>query len=111
MPKYKNSRIASDIQRYISDILLNEANDELLQTVTITSCRVSSDLSYAKIYFTSLSDLSKEQIVKEVNEAAPFIRGKLSEKIEIRHTPELKFIYDDSIEYGDRIEKILDTLS
>ena len=42
-----------------------------------------------------------------MNKAAPFIRGKLSDRIEIRHTPELKFLYDTSIEYGNHIEEII----
>ncbi len=110
MANHKVERIASSISRYISDILLNEADDELLKTITITGCEVSSDLSFCKVYFTSLSKLTKEQIVKEMNEAASFIRGRVSEKIEIRHTPEIRFYYDDSIEYGKRIEEIIKNL-
>ena len=110
MPNYKIARIASDIQKYVSDILMNEANDELLNTVTITGCTVTNDLSYAKIYFTSLEDMDKKSLEFELNEAAPYIRGKLSEKLEIRHTPTLKFIFDESIEYGKKIEDILNSL-
>ena len=97
MPKYKIARIASDIQRYLGEILINEVNDEILKSITITGCDVTNDLSYCKIYFTSIMDMDEKSLEKEVNEAAPFIRGKLSEKLEIRHTPELKFIFDKSI--------------
>ena len=108
MPKYKIARIASDIQRYLGDILINEVNDEILKS--ITGCDVTNDLSYCKIYFTSIMDMDEKTLEKEVNEAAPFIRGKLSERLEIRHTPELKFIFDKSIAYGEKIEKIIDSL-
>lgn len=111
MPSHKIARISADISRNISDILMNEANDELLKTVTITGCEVTNDLSYARVYFTSLSDLPKDDIERELNEAAPFIRGKVSERVDIRHTPELKFKYDESIEYGEKIEKIIKELS
>ena len=97
MPKYKIARIASDIQRYLGEILINEVNDEILKSITITGCDVTNDLSYCKIYFTSIMDMDEKSLEKEVNEAAPFIRGKLSERLEIRHTPELKFIFDKSI--------------
>lgn len=110
MPSHKAQRIASDIARNISEILLNEANDELLKTVTITGCEVTNDLSFCKVYFTSLSSLDKKDLEKEVNEAASFIRGKVSERVDIRHTPEIRFIYDESIEYGERIEKIIKNL-
>ena len=110
MSSYKIPRLASEIERAISDILANEARDEILKTVTITGCNLAKDLSYAKIYFTSMSSLSKEEIEKEVNEASHFIRGRLSERVDMRHTPELKFLYDESIAYGEKIEKIIKDL-
>lgn len=110
MPSHKIARIASDISRNISEIIANESRDNLLKTITITGCNVASDLSSAKVYFTSLSELSKEQLEKEMAEAAPYIRKELSDKIDIRHTPALKFVYDESIEYGNRIEKIIESI-
>lgn len=110
MSSIRIKRIASDIARHTSDILLNEANDKLLKTITITGCDVSSDLSFCKIYFTSLSELTKKDIEKEVNEAASFVRGKISERMDLRHTPEIRFIYDTSIERGEKIEKIIASL-
>lgn len=107
MPSHKIDKISSDMSRAISEILFTEAKDEILKSITITGCKVSRDLSYAKVYFTSLSDLPKEQLLKEVNESASFIRGHLASKLDLRHTPELTFVYDDSIEYGERIEKII----
>ncbi len=107
MANHKIQRISSDIQKYISNILLNETRDELLKSITITGCEVSSDLSYAKVYFTSLLNMDHKNLEKEMKEASPFIRGKLSSMIELRHTPQLNFVYDNSIEYGNRIEKKL----
>lgn len=94
----------------ISMILMEEVRDEDLKFVTITGCDITNDLSYAKVYFTVLDKDKKEKVLEDINNAASFIRGKLSERIEIRHTPELKFIYDDSIEYGEKIAKIIDKL-
>ena len=107
MPSHRLAKINSDVVREISEIIFSDARDELLKTITITAARVSKDLSYAKIYFTSLSDLDEKQITKEVNEAAPFIRGKLAQKLNLRKTPELNFIYDTSIKYANRIEAII----
>ena len=94
----------------ISMILMEEVRDEDLKFVTITGCDITNDLSYAKVYFTVLDKDKKEKVLEDINNAASFIRGNLSERIDIRHTPELKFIYDDSIEYGEKIEKIIDKL-
>lgn len=93
--------------RVISEILLEEARDELLKTVTITGCDVASDLSVAKVYFTSMKEMEEKQLEKEMEEASSFIRMKVAEKMNLRNTPKLTFVYDHSIEYGNKIEKIL----
>ena len=94
----------------ISVILMEEVKDESLKFVTITDCDITNDLSYAKVYFTVLDKEKKKEVLDSLNKASSFIRGKLSEKIEMRHTPELRFLYDESIEYGERMEKILENL-
>ena len=96
MPSHKQARVSSDIARVISEILFEEAKDELLKTITITGCRVSRDLSYAKVYFTSLLNMDHKKLEKELNEASSFIRGELAERIDLRHTPILEFVYDES---------------
>ncbi len=103
-------RLNHAFMQEISKILMEEVRDEDLKFVTITDCDITNDLSYAKVYFTVLDKEKKQKVLVDINNAAPFIRGKLSERIEIRHTPELKFIYDESIEYGEKMEKILDNL-
>ena len=111
MKNKKIKRLESDILRYLSDIIRNETNDELLKTLTITSVDLSTDLSYCKVYYTSLSNLDKKVLDKEVNEASSFLRGKLSDVLDIRHTPILKFIYDESLDYEKRIEEIINSLN
>ena len=110
MVNHKIDRIASDMLKYLSNIIYTETNDELLKTITITDIDLAKDLSYAKVYFTSISDMDHKSLEKEVNEASPFLRGCLAKVIEIRNIPELKFIYDESIAYGNNIEKIISNL-
>lgn len=107
MPSHKIERIASDINKYLSSILLIDTNDELLKNITIIDTKVSKDLGYAKVYFTSLLNMEHKDIEREVNEAAPFLRKELAKVLDVRNIPELKFIYDTSIEYADNIEKII----
>ena len=104
----KGERVASDMQRELGNILLLEAKDEDFKHVTITDCDVTNDLSFAKIYFTTTDD--REKVEKDLNNAAGFFRSLLAERLQIRHTPELSFIFDDSIEYGQKIEKIIEKL-
>ena len=106
----KTERIGSNLVKEISYILATEIKDEDIKFVTITGVDITSDLSYAKVYFTVLDDSKKESTLKALNGASHFIRGKLSERVDIRHTPELKFIYDESIEYGNHIDRIIDEI-
>ena len=106
----KIERIASEMIKQLSYILATEIKDNDIKFVTITDCKVSSDLSYAKVYVTVLDEAKKKETLEALNGASHFIRGKLSERVEIRHTPELKFIYDSSIDYGNHIEDIIEKI-
>lgn len=106
----KIQRLNNAYVEEISKILATEIRDEDIDFVTITDCDISSDLSYAKVYFTVLDSTKKESTLKALNNANGFIRTILASRIDIRHTPELKFIFDESIEKGQRIENIIDNL-
>lgn len=110
MNQIKLKRIESELVKTISEILLEESTDELLKTITITASEVSADLSFAKIYFTSMSEMTHKDLEREMNEASDFIRKFVAEKMDLRQTPKLRFVYDESIEYGSRIEKILEEI-
>ena len=110
MSNYNIQRIERDIEKYLPMIIQRECKDELLKSITITGCDLTHDLSFCKVYFTSLIDMDQKALEKEVNEASPFIRAKLASMMEIRNTPILKFVYDTSIEYAEKIEKTLEQI-
>lgn len=110
MASIKIERLNHAFQEEISMILMTEIKDEDIKFVTITGVETTSDLSYAKVYFTVLDDTKRKSTLEALNGAASFIRGKLAERVEVRHTPELKFIYDTSIEYGNHIDEIIDNI-
>ena len=99
----KNERINSNIQKEISYIIANEVKNPNVKFVTITAVDVTSDLSYARVYFTTLNN--NQETLKGLKSAKGYIRKSLADKIELRHIPELEFIYDESIEYGKKIEE------
>lgn len=103
--KLKAERASSDIQKELGNIMLFEAKDKDFKNVVITDVDVSNDLSYAKVYFTTIDD--REKVLKDLNNASGFFRSLLADRLKIRHTPELKFIFDESIEYAQNIEKII----
>ena len=102
----KIERLNNNFQTVISEILHKEVKNPVLNFVTITGCEITNDLSFCKVYFTTLSD-DKNEVMKDLKSSSSFIRGEISKRVEIRHTPELRFIFDESIEYGNKIEKIL----
>ncbi len=108
MENIKIERYNDAIQEELSKILMTEVKDEDIHFVTITGCDLSSDLSYCKVYVTVLDQSKKESTLQALNRAKGFLRSELSKRIEIRHTPELSFHYDESIAYGEHIEKILE---
>ena len=95
----------------ISKIIEEEIKDTRIGFVTITAVSITNDLSYAKIYVTVLNDNEKEETIKVLNNASKFIEMELSKRVDIRKMPELKFVYDESIEYSNNIESIIERIN
>lgn len=106
----KIERINSQMVKEISYILATEIKDNDIKFVTITAVKVTNDLSFAKVYFTVLDDTKRTSTIEALKNAAGFIRKELAERLEIRHIPELEFVYDESIEYGKKIETIIENI-
>ena len=106
----KLDRIESNMVKEISYILANEVKDKDIKFVTVTDCRVTSDLSYAKVYYTVLNMDKKIETAKALKNASGFIRKELMDRMDIRYTPELEFVFDESIEYGKKIENIIEEI-
>lgn len=111
MKQVKLERLNDLFREEISYILFTEVKDNNAKYVTITDVDITNDLSFAKVYFTLRNKEYLDSTQKALNRASSFIRGKLSDRVEVRHTPELKFIFDESIEYGEKIEKILEQIN
>ena len=108
----KTERIANLLVREISDILQNEVNDCDIKFVTITQCKVDTDLSLAQVYCTVLDQNKKDKCLHDLNGAKGFIKTELAKrKLEIRRIPDLRFIYDESVEYGNKIENIINKIN
>jgi len=106
----KTKRIGSLFVKEISAILNREIKDPMIQFVTITDCEVTNDLSFAKVYFTTLKEEKKEEIQNALNKASNFIELELAKRIEIRKMPQISFHYDNSIAYGEKIEKKIEEI-
>ncbi|MBQ9853446.1 MAG: 30S ribosome-binding factor RbfA [Bacilli bacterium] len=105
----KLDRLNSLFTEEISKIINEEVKDKSIGFVTITDSKVTSDLSFAKIYFTTLDD-NKEKVATVLNKASGFIRTMLCDRINIRKMPEIHFVFDESIDYGKKIDDIIERI-
>ncbi len=105
----RTERVSELILREISDIIAHDIRDTRIGMVSVSGVDVTRDLKNASVYVTVLGDEKDVDIsLKVLNNAAQFIRSRLIERIELRYTPVLKFLYDDSIVNGMRMDKILE---
>ena len=106
----KLDRLEHTFVEQISNILKTEIKDERIHFVTVTAAKITNDLSFAKVYVTILDDNEKESMLKQLNKASNFIERELSKRIEIRKMPNITFVYDESIEYANHIENIIEEI-
>jgi len=107
----KSERVSSELIKELNQILLTESTNKKFKQISITGADVSSDLSFAKVYFSVFNEKEKDELTTELTKAVPFFKKMLSEKLDIRQIPNLRFIYDESIEYGNKIEKLIQKIN
>lgn len=108
----KKDKINGIIQRELTQILQMEVKDPKIGFCTITAVDVTKDLSIAKIYVTFLGkDYKKRDGLEALKRSKGFIRSLLAKRLTIRRVPELIFVLDESLEYGNKIEGILKELN
>lgn len=105
-------RVADQIREILSELLQSEADDPRLDGVTIMAVSIDRELMYATVYVNSLrGEDARDDIMLALAAAAGFLRRELGRRIRIQHTPELRFEWDESLAYGDRIEGLLNSLN
>lgn len=96
------------IQKELGEILQREIKDPRIGFVTVTKVKVTPDLRIANIYISIYdSDEEKEQSIKGLESAKKYIRSLLGKRLDLKFTPEIKFFFDESIEEGIRISKLI----
>ncbi|HGK6671905.1 TPA: 30S ribosome-binding factor RbfA [Legionella feeleii] len=104
----RTDRVAEMMQRKLSQIIQQEIKDPRLPAfITISAVKVSADLGHAKVYFTVFNDDVKETAAI-LNAAASYLRSALARSVKLRTVPQLHFVYDESIEYGRRLSRLID---
>ncbi|MBI3148115.1 MAG: 30S ribosome-binding factor RbfA [Betaproteobacteria bacterium] len=102
-------RIGDQLQRELMDLLKNEVKDPRVGMVTITAIEVAADYGHAKVFFTHLAGAEHGAgAAAALEHAASFLRRELSHRLMLRSVPQLHFVYDDSIETGLKLSRLID---
>lgn len=109
----KNTRINQEVQKELSMLISREIKDPRINPMTsIVNVEVAPDLKTAKVYISVLGDEeSQKDTLKGLKSAAPFLRSCLAHSINLRNTPELHFVVDQSIEYGVNMSRLIDEVN
>ena len=109
----KNTRINMEVQRELSQIIRSEIKDPRIHPLTsVVAVEVTPDLKYCKAYISVLGDEEAgKATIEGLRSAASFVRRELAYRVNLRNTPEIKFILDQSIEYGVNMSKLIDEVT
>lgn len=108
MLPYKRSQRVSDLLRKeIADIIIYRLKDPRVGFITVTGVDVTNDIKIARVYVSILRDEERKTTLEVLNSAKSFIRSELSKRLRMKFIPSIEFRLDTSIEYGNRIEKLL----
>ena len=109
----KNTRINSEVQRELSEIISREIKDPRIHPMTtVVAVEVTPDLKYCKAYISVLGEEeSAKATIQGLKSAEGYIRRELARRVNLRNTPEIKFILDQSIEYGVAMSHLIDEVT
>jgi ribosome-binding factor A len=111
MPKEfsRSSRVAEQIQRELAELIQLELKDPRVGLVTLTGVDLTADYAHAKVYYTTLAETGARQDIEAgLRRASGFLRRELGRRVRIHTLPELHFVYDASVERGDRLSRLID---
>ena len=109
MSTARSARIAEEIQRSLAELIRLEVRDPRVGLVTLTGVELSRDQSHAKVFFTVMGASSdSESALQGLSRAAGFLRTELAHRLTSRKVPELHFAFDESVERGVRLSRLID---
>ena len=101
-------RIDEELKKEISNIINYDLkNPNITGLISVTKAKITPDLKYAQIYVSILNSKNTKETLAALKKSSGFVRTEVAKRINLRITPEIIFVLDDSIEYGERIDKIL----
>lgn len=111
MPKEfsRSQRVVEQIRRELAELIRLEVKDPRVGFITLTDVEITPDYAHAKVFFTSMTGSEDvPEILAGLQRASGFLRRELGRRVRIHTTPELRFVYDTSVEEGARMSKLID---
>ena len=105
------ARVAARVRTELSTLLTRSVRDPGVAPVTITRVSMTADLQLARVFYTLVADGDRREAAKALRRARSYLRRALGQRLQLRHVPELRFMYDDSAEQQDRIARIFDEIA
>jgi ribosome-binding factor A len=107
MDYQRSERVGELLTEVIAEVLREEIRDPRVSAVTITAAKVTKDLRQARIYFSILGGGNKDAVLTGLKSALGFIRSKIGKRLKLRYVPTIEFLYDESVDQAERIDKLL----
>ncbi|MFD2191981.1 30S ribosome-binding factor RbfA [Pistricoccus aurantiacus] len=107
----RTDRVADQLQQELAVLIQREVKDPRLGMITVSGVTVSRDLGYADVFITLLGDNDAERVaenLKVLRHAAGFLRSQIARRVKLRHVPELRFHYDESVVRGQQLSALID---
>lgn len=104
---YRTDRVSAQLRRELGTIVHAMVRVHGLPSVSVSDVEITRDMAHAKVFVTALQSERAKEAMKGLKELTPEIRHELSRSVKMRHTPELHFHYDDSVDRGERIDNLL----
>lgn len=110
MSSYRVDKVEQLIKVEVSNIFLQKLREQELGFLTVTNVKVSPDLKIAKVYLSVFEKEKRELVLERINKKHGLIRSELAHRIRLKFVPELKFFIDDTLDYVEKIESLIDRI-
>jgi ribosome-binding factor A len=107
MSSRRPERVRGLLLEVVAEILLREVKDPRVEGITLTGVDITPDLKLAKVYFSMLRPENHDAALAGLKSATGYIKRQISMRLQLRHTPELRFLYDTTLEKANRLEHLL----
>jgi ribosome-binding factor A len=112
MTSKRQKRVAEQIREVLSELFTFEVDDPRLSGLTVMEVQIDRELMYADVFVSSLDgDEVRDEVMEGLESASGFLRRELGSRVRLQRTPELRFQWDETLAYGEQIDRVLDSLT